>query len=211
MSDRDGLHDDGPAWMHSGSSAPSRSSRRTERLKSSARRRNGNRIFGIGAALLLAGLLIWGVASIIGQFAGNDEPEAELFTGPVPTTAGADGILAENVALTALDAGQCLMDFENINQPVTVVTCSTPHNGQVLATELFPGDADYPGDDGLAARAKEVCDSADLNEQAAASFGELQVTQATPSAKSWAEGDRRVDCIVYTEEGNILNKSLLNG
>jgi len=108
-----------------------------------------------------------------------------------------------------VEPGQCLLDFSGADQNVTIVTCTTPHHAQLLASEFYPDDADFPGRDQLGARAKAACDAADINEGAAAAAGEITLLHVTPTEGSWADDDRRVDCFAVSEAAT-LSRSLLN-
>lgn len=173
---------------------------------------------GPGKTLLIAGaiglvilaLLIWAVITIVNAVgrAGSD-PSGEP-TRSAAATAGADGIIAEGVAPLDLAAGDCLLDFVDANTEVTVVTCATPHNAQLLASDFYDDDAEYPGDAELATRAQNVCDGVTLNQRAAEGVA-IQSLTVTPTTASWADGDRRLDCFAVAEDGNVLSDSLLAG
>ena len=181
-----------------------------------ARRRDGRRAAGkgqrntgllIGGALLgllALGLLIWGLISLINGLTSS--PDTEPISNGTP---GADGIIAENVLPIDLEAGQCLRDFEDINTASTVVTCSTPHNAQLLATEFYPDSAEFPGEEALALRAQVVCDGVDLDEGAASRHENLELLRVTPRQNAWSDGDRRVDCLVTSSEGNVISDTLI--
>ncbi len=155
--------------------------------------------------MLALGLLIWGLVALIGGLTSS--PESEPVSNGTP---GADGIIAENVLPLDIEEGQCLRDFVDINSASTVVTCSTPHNAQLLATEFYADDDEFPGDDALALRAQEVCDGVNLDEGAAASYENLELLRVTPRQGAWSDGDRRVDCLVTSDEGNVISETLIN-
>ena len=168
-------------------------------------KKRGLLVGGALLGLLALGLLIWGLVSLITGLTAS--PEREPISNGTP---GADGIIAENVLPLDLEEGQCLRDFVDINSTSTVVTCSTPHNAQLLASDFYADDAEFPGDDALALRAQEVCDSVDLDETAAARYENLELLRVTPRQGAWSDGDRRVDCLVTSDEGNVIGDTLIS-
>ncbi|GAA1124922.1 hypothetical protein [Arthrobacter flavus] len=179
--------------------------RDSRQVASSGKDKRGLLIGGVLLGLLALGLLIWGLVSLITGLTAS--PEREPLGNGTP---GADGIIAENVMPLDLEEGQCLRDFVDINSASTVVTCSTPHNAQLLASDLYADDAEFPGDEALALRAQEVCDGVDLDETAAARYENLELLRVTPREGAWSDGDRRVDCLVTSDEGNVISDTLIN-
>ncbi|MHA7294944.1 hypothetical protein [Arthrobacter sp. HLT1-21] len=181
-----------------------------------ARRRDGRKAAGkgqrtrgllIGGALLgllALGLLVWALIALISGLTSS--PDTEPISNGAP---GADGIIAEDVLPIDLDAGQCLRDFVDINTGSTVVTCSTPHNAQLLATEFYADGDQFPGEDALALRAQQVCDGVDLDETAVSRYENLELFRVTPQQNAWSDGDRRLDCLVTSSEGNIISDTLI--
>lgn len=169
---------------------------------------NRKKLLILGAAgLLLLALLIFAIVSIVNALRGDDTG-----TGATPsTTPGADGIIAENLSPLELEAGACILGFDaaNVSADVTTVTCTTPHNAQLLATTSLPEDADFPGEAALNASGDELCNSVPIDEDAAAGYSGLTLTQVTPTSGTWAEGDRRIDCFVVSDEGNVITDTLL--
>ena len=172
---------------------------------SNGKNKRGLLIGGALLGLLALGLLIWGLVALITGLTAS--PEREPISNGTP---GADGIIAENVLPLDLEEGQCLRDFVDINSTSTVVTCSTPHNAQLLASDFYADDAEFPGDDALALRAQQVCDGVDLDETAAARYENLELLRVTPREGAWSDGDRRVDCLVTSDEGNVISDTLIN-
>lgn len=159
------------------------------------------------AGLLVLGLLIFSIIGIVNALRGDDSQGGSS----AASTPGADGIIAEDFSPLELAAGACVLDFDSgdVSAPVTTVTCTTPHNAQLLATERFSDDAEFPGDAELNARGDELCNSVPINESAAANYSGLTLTQVTPTSGTWAEGDRRIDCFVVSDEGNVITDTLL--
>lgn len=154
----------------------------------------------VGLAVLAALALI--IFIVVSLFRGGDGGSS---------SGEAEGVIAQEVSPLDLQEGQCLQGFEDINSEVTVVTCDTPHNAQLVSTFTYPDDTQYPGKESLRAKAAETCKGATLNADAIRKFDELRQTQASPGEKTWSNGDRRVDCYVFTDEANTLVESLLIG
>ncbi|MFJ7751338.1 septum formation family protein [Arthrobacter sp. NPDC097144] len=122
----------------------------------------------------------------------------------------APGVVEENVEPLDLKAGDCLQGFEAFDQPVTVVTCETPHNAQLVATDSYPDDDSFPGSEALSAKATEVCAQVQYSETMTANPDlQLQETKVVPTEDSWDDGDRRVDCFVVSSGDQDLTASLL--
>lgn len=143
----------------------------------------------IGGAIVLLGLLIW---LLISPFGGADD-EAR-------------------VDPSSLAAGECLADFAGITEDAVLVDCTEAHNAQLVASEDYPDDAQFPGRDQLGIRAEAACAaaSADINPDVVTQDLQVTLLRATPTAETWADGDRTVDCFAVVENGDTLTQSLLN-
>jgi len=180
----------------SGSSAvpaDSRRARRTREAEEAAARSKGpgkttRALVLLGSILIVVLLGIW-LATIIAD--SNRE----------------EGVLEDSVAPVDLEAGACLQDFQSVNSEVTVVTCETPHNAQLVATQSYADSDTFPGTDALAAKAEEVCSSV-IYTDAASKYTDLELNRAVPTQSSWDAGDRRVDCFVVAP-GEDLTESLI--
>ncbi|KIC63268.1 septum formation family protein [Pseudarthrobacter phenanthrenivorans] len=113
----------------------------------------------------------------------------------------------EGVAPAGYAVGDCFTDFDPQGLASTVVACNTGHSAQLVATYLYPDKAEYPGAEALKAKALEVCQAAKLT--AAANQFQLNYQRSFPSSTSWQSGDRRVDCYVTADRGNVINASVL--
>lgn len=113
----------------------------------------------------------------------------------------------EGVAPSAYAVGDCFKDFDPQALASTVVPCDSGHSAQLVATLHYPDSAAYPGADPLKAKALEVCQAAKLS-PAAKQF-QLNYQRSFPSNTSWESGDRRVDCYVTADGGNVINASVL--
>jgi hypothetical protein len=103
--------------------------------------------------------------------------------------------------------GDCFKDFDPAALRSTVVACDSPHSAQLVAVFRYPGNDLYPGREALAAKALEACHAAKL--APAAYDYALNFQRAYPSGTSWDSGDRRMDCYVTADAGNVINTSVL--
>ncbi len=184
-----------------------RRARSGDRAVARGSRRNRPPALVIAAAtLLLVGAVSWAISNGLGS--GSSGPGPAMITA-IPTEAGADGLFADGVDPATLTPGQCLRDFANDDATVTVVTCTTPHNAQLLASETFGPDASFPGPAALKKRVELVCGSVQVDPAAVDAPGSVSLVNVRPTANSWSKGDRRIDCFAVMAEGNTISRSLL--
>ncbi len=128
-------------------------------------------------------------------------------------SAGGEG---EEVSVFDIEAGDCFnanggesADGEQL-ETVTVVDCEQPHVYE--AYHVFDheaaDDAEYPGDDEILAYADEACqpefeEFVDHEYQTSIWY----ITSVTPSAETWAEGDREIVCTLGTENDDEVTGS----
>lgn len=103
--------------------------------------------------------------------------------------------------------GDCFKDFDPAALRSTVVACDTGHSAQLVAVFRYPAVGSYPGREALAAKALEACQAAKL--APTANEYTLNFQRAYPSSTSWESGDRRVDCYITADGGNVINASAL--
>ncbi|MFC3300397.1 hypothetical protein FJV46_07895 [Arthrobacter agilis] len=158
------------------------------RDRSRARRNTVPLLLIIGGAVLLA-LLVW---LLVPLFGGNDD----------------EGI----VDPSSVAAGGCLADFTAITEDAVLVDCDEPHNAQLVASESYPDDAEFPGRDQLGLRAESACATAsqDMDPDVVTDGLEVTLLRATPTEGTWAGGDRRVDCFAVVGNGGTVSRSLLD-
>lgn len=161
------------------------------------------------AALAVVAIIV--VTNLVRQAdtASDPAPARSPNARVLPTTAGADGVIEENVSPFDLSQGQCLLDFQDVTRSVTVVTCETPHSAQLVASHVYPDNEAFPGREALKSRANELCSGTEFNDNVSKYQG-LKKIEAYPTETTWANGDRRVDCIVFSEEGNVIADSLVD-
>lgn len=181
---------------------------RARAVRSASRGPNRKMLIILGVvALAVVALLIVAITAIVGALR-SDDPGAEASSS---TTPGADGIIAEGISPLDLESGDCVLDFNStdVSADVTTVSCTTPHNAQLLATTSLPEGAEFPGEAALNASGDELCNSVPIDENAATDYPSLTLTQVTPTTGTWADGDRRIDCFVVSDEGRVITDSLL--
>jgi hypothetical protein len=113
----------------------------------------------------------------------------------------------EGVPPTEYALGDCFADFDPEALASKVVPCDTGHSAQLVAVFRYPEAGDYPGVEALKAKALEACQAAKLGP--AANEYQLNFQRSFPSSTSWDSGDRRVDCYVTADGGNVINASVL--
>ena len=157
-------------------------------------------------ALVVVGLLAWVLASTL----GGPEPSEAASSHPAATpsaSAGRGPLPLQDVTPLDFRLGDCLEDFDPDAPQSTVVDCGAGHSAQLVAVEQYDAADDYPGRDALKQRARNACKAAPL--VAKSSDYDLSYKLAYPSSSSWAKGDRRVDCYVVVNTGNVIQESLL--
>ena len=119
-----------------------------------------------------------------------------------------EGVISENVSPVELETGACLQGWEDVNSAADVVTCDTPHDAQLVASERFTGTDAFPGTAALEERVNEVCSAVDYADNAS-SYPGLKVAKSIPTEQTWSDGDRRLDCFVFSPEGQEITESLI--
>ncbi len=112
-----------------------------------------------------------------------------------------------------LRGGECLTGFRDaFAEQFQVVSCSSPHNAELLHAELLSRESSepYPGDPAVLAAARAACDVRDLvNIEVAQEFSDLRTSYSYPvSQDQWDAGERGVYCFVYSESGATFRSSL---
>lgn len=158
-------------------------------------------------------LVVWLVNLVVGGMTPKADPTAPPATSNGRTTPapGQSGSAAPSDAetISALDAkkGQCFWGYpDNSNSRLVVVDCGENHSAQLVNVYYYQQDEAFPGVDTFKTKGRELCRTASLSSD----VDSLNLRQrfAYPSQKSWDAGDRRVDCIVFSDDGNTLTKSL---
>jgi hypothetical protein len=163
-------------------------------------RRHGTRGVGLawaGIALGVAGTLAV-LAVLLARVVGDAATE------PLPSDVSAP----QTAHARQLVLGTCLAELPDDGEvaAVRVVPCADPHEAQVVARTDFPVDAAWPGQDAADARVSRVCTPAVLSADVDPAGIELVVW--SPTADSWAEGDRTGLCVASTPvlaEGSLID------
>lgn len=152
------------------------------------------------------GLLVWWA---VAAFAGGGQPPAESGSqAPAASAPASRGALPlEGVSPMDFQLADCFKDFDPDAPQSTIVDCATGHSAQLIAVDHYAESDSYPGLTALKNKGRETCRNARL--AAAATNYALMQRNAYPSSTSWDNGDRRVDCYVVTNAGNVIKESLL--
>jgi hypothetical protein len=163
----------------------------------------------VGAALL--GLLIWWLTSMLAssnEQAATPAPAPATSESSSPSAQATRGQLPQD-GVGALDyqLGDCFENFDPEATESRVVACTTGHSAQLVAVHRYAESDSYPGIAALREKGREICQGAALTD-AVANYVLMQ-RNAYPSDTSWAQGDRRVDCYVTADKGNVIMESLI--
>ena len=167
----------------------------------------------------LVTLGLWVGAFVLGQSVGAPEEVAvEETLEVVEITAefpelGPPSQSPGTWAWDELRGGECLTGFSDpFAEEFQVVSCSSPHNAELLHAELLSRESSepYPGDPAVLAAARAACDVRDLvNIEVAQEFSDLRTSYSYPvSQNQWDAGERGVYCFVYSESGATFTRSL---
>lgn len=160
------------------------------------------------AAVAVLGLLIWWLTSLGAAKQDSAESSRTPAAGGVSASPTARGPLPlEGVGPLDFRLGDCFKDFDANAATSTVVACDSGHSAQLVAVESYGASDSYPGRDPLKQRALDACKAATLTEKSSEYV--LNYKLAYPSSSSWGTGDRRVDCYVAADAGNVIKESLL--
>jgi WD40 repeat protein len=95
--------------------------------------------------------------------------------------------------------------------PIVGVPCSEPHDLEVFAVAALPDGAEVPapGDEIIEAAAEALCD-ARFAEYVGRGIATSELTYVfwSPTAASWGDGDRRVECWLTSSDGSQLEGSM---
>ncbi|MFF4656837.1 DUF4190 domain-containing protein [Streptomyces sp. NPDC001381] len=151
-----------------------------------------------GAAVSSLGLALWVVAL-------STNAASDFWEGVKEGARGSSYSLVKGDCFDVPGAG-----FDQDVYDVDKVPCSGAHEGEVFGTVPLSGE-DYPGDDYVTDKAEDECwtlqDSYAMDPWALTE--EVEVFHLTPTADSWAWGDRMITCVfAHTDESGTLTGSL---
>lgn len=135
--------------------------------------------------VVIAAAIVGGAIAIVGSVTHG-------FKKPVKVT-------YKKAAVFSLRTGDC---FDPQGQSYTLVSCDSPHVGEVFATFTLAGEK-WPGNSAVAAAASSGCATrlpGYLNPQLALS---LASTYVYPDSTAWQAGTRTVICEVRAPSGDI--------
>jgi hypothetical protein len=119
-----------------------------------------------------------------------------------PSTAPTEG---EQVSVFDLEAGDCFSAVADELDSVTVVACDQAHvyEAYFVFDHEAGSDEPYPGDQAVLEYADEACQPP-FEEFVDFSYADSiwYITSVTPSAETWAEGDREIVCTVNQQDAN---------
>ncbi|WP_354349200.1 septum formation family protein [Pseudarthrobacter sp. PvP090] len=172
------------------------------------RRQGAARTGAAVAAVAVMGLLIWLLTSLGG---GPKQSAADVSPAPAATSAAPASrgpLPLEGVGPLDFRLGDCFKDFDPEAPQSTIVDCTTGHSAQLIAIHHYQASDAYPGLAALKDKGRETCRNAQVAAAAATTYNLLQ-RNAYPSSSSWDNGDRRVDCYVTADAGNVIMESLV--
>lgn len=176
------------------------------------RRQARNRWLITGAIVVVIVVIGLVLVPWLTSLAGSDNSDnSDNAATSEPTTTernpnpGIDGIIATGLTPQLFEPGDCLTDFTSVGEPATVIECDQPHEAELVGRQTFAKSDSYPGTEQMRAAAEEFCGSVPLTGTAQAP---VVIQVSNPSEGSWADGDRRVDCLATTTEGT-LNEALV--
>lgn len=160
----------------------------------------------LGVLGFLVWLALW--LSSNGQPTGTGDGDVPgvVETSPTPLPSPLP-LPREGVAPPDFRLGDCFKDFAPDALKSTIVACDTGHSAQLVAIYRYPATDSYPGAEALKAKSLEACQAARL--APAANEYALNFQRSYPSRTSWDSGDRRADCYVTADGGNVINASVL--
>jgi hypothetical protein len=179
----------------------------TARLGRWVRRQSLPRIGAAAVVLVVVGLLVWLLASTLGGPKPSEAASSPAAAAASSAPASRGPVPLESVSPLDFQLGDCFKDFDPDAPQSTVVACDTGHSAQLIAIEQYPAPDAYPGRDELKQRARAVCKASPLADKS--NDYDLSYKLAYPSSSSWEKGDRRVDCYVTANTGNVIKESLL--
>jgi len=110
-----------------------------------------------------------------------------------------------------LEVGQCITDTAQEGQvsSVPVVACSEPHTGEIYALPQLP-DGDFPGEQAVGDQADQLCGGQAFQDYVGLPYdqSEIYITWLSPTAGTWADGDREIVCILANQDGSNLAGSM---
>lgn len=117
-----------------------------------------------------------------------------------PAGRSADGVVVSPGRVSVHDTrvGDCFTDrptFGLLQTYLHAVPCDSAHRTEAYAITVVPGLGGYPGDAGVNDLARAACSHYSLPAATTALPGVWR-SFIRPTARTWAQGDRRVTCMI---------------
>jgi hypothetical protein len=110
-----------------------------------------------------------------------------------------------------LEVGMCVNGVTegSVIARIDPVSCSTPHDNEVVGTATYPESGAYPGQAALETFAAPPCIAA-FNAYVGVDFSSssLDMLPILPTDTTWASGDRAITCIVLARDRSKLTSSV---
>lgn len=161
-----------------------------------------------GTGQAVAGLVIgslvttgWAILLVI-IFALDWTGSGEEYYGAPPPTSSVPATYVDELAV-----GECF-DEVGSDDEVEREVCLEPHDAEMFAVETLPAQA-WPGESAVVKASEATCDKAFL------AYVGIEIGKSRldtdfwyPDSASWDEGDRKVLCIAYGPDGDLLDGSV---
>lgn len=184
---------------------PSTPSRREIRQQRERRSKRNSWIIFLSVLIVVLGIAAFFIQSLSSP--NNNGAEAPTETTTRNPSPGIDGIIATNVSPENFLPGDCLANYTDASQSADIVECSTPHNAQLIGRRLYSAEMTYPGEEELRESSETFCADIPLLENTQATYS---INTSRPSEYTWeTESDRRIDCIVSTNDETNFSESLV--
>lgn len=155
---------------------------------------------------LTLGLVVAACGSSVDASPSGSSPPAASGSAEASSAPSAGTSPEENGETTSvfdLEVGDCFSADDDELEAVAVVPCDEEHEYEVFSVfdHEAGGDAAYPGDEELVSYADTACRPA--FEEFVGTDADSSIwfiTSLTPSAETWATGDREIVCTVNQED-----------
>lgn len=104
--------------------------------------------------------------------------------------------IAGQVSIYGMQTGDCLVDLDPAEVSFELVSCDSPHDGEVFATYDLPAGA-FPGTDLIEPLATSLCFGQGFTDFVGIPFADsvINALQSAPTAETWPLGHHRISCI----------------
>jgi hypothetical protein len=113
--------------------------------------------------------------------------------------------------IATLDVGMCVNGVAEgqMADSLDPVSCTTPHDSEVVGSATHPDASAYPGEAALETFAATPCIAA-FNAYVGSDFqaSSLGMVPIVPTESTWATGDRAITCVALADDGSKLARSV---